>query len=284
MNYGANQQKTGFLKSTDGTELFYSYYPIEKQKAIVYLIHGFGEHMGRYYNLINRLNEEGYGVFCIDLRGHGQSRGKRGHVEKFDEYENDFFAGINYIEKNLLQGKKLFLVAHSMGGLIALLALSEGRCQCVAGVVLSSPLFGLKIAIPLWKKYAALAVAWLFPTLQVGSGIKGQHLSSDKKIAIAYDNDPLVLKSLSIKAFSQMIISYKKITTRSLLIPFFLQVAGDDPVVDADLTLKWFKQMPQKQAEVKVYPGFLHEIYNEAQRKIAIDDCVAWINKTARAS
>ena len=246
------------------------------------MVHGFGEHSGRYSHVIERLVSESYEVFSIDFRGHGHSKGGRGDITSFGLYEDDVLAGFNYIENNLKTNNKLFLLAHSMGALVALRALRNAHFG-VHGLVLSSPLFALKIPVPEWKRLLALAVIRVIPELRLGTGIKGRHLSSDRNFANAYDKDPLVLKNLSIRAFFEISDGLKDAhdLAKDVALPLLIQLAGNDPVVDSDAAEQWFRRLDQKHVDksLKIYPGFLHEIYNETKRIEPIDDAIVWLNQ-----
>lgn len=283
MNFAASEasKKTGFLESKGQTPLFYRHYPVEKPRAFICLVHGFGEHSGRYLHVIDNLQRCDYEVFAFDLRGHGHSKGNRGDVESFYHYDEDVLAAINHIERHFFCGQKLFLLGHSMGALLSLRVAKKCKLP-LSGLVLSSPLFGLKLPLPAWKLYPSLVAAHLLPELRVDTGIKGRHLSADERVAKAYDHDPLVLKNLSIRAFREIYYSLQNAVDLARNVPsLFLQIAGNDPVVDAKKSEQWFSQVDQKRvdASIKIYRGFLHEIYNEIQKQEAIDDCVNWLIK-----
>ena len=271
---------TGHLWSKDRTKLFYRFLRAPSEKAAVVLIHGFGEHSGRYFHVIEKLIKHGFSVFCIDLRGHGHSEGVRGDVASFAQYEDDVLSAIEHIRP---ENDKLFILAHSMGALIILRLLSRQTGLKIEGMVLSCPLFALRMSIPPWKKWASLAAARLTPRVRVSSGIKGSYLSSDVRLANAYDNDPLVLRDLSIRAFREIYCGYQKANylAQKISTSFLMQVAGADPVVNSEASMKWFNQINSMRvdATLKIYPDFLHEIYNEANRKEAIGDLISWLDK-----
>lgn len=271
---------TGHLWSKDRTKLFYRLLRSPSEKATVVLIHGFGEHSGRYFHVIEKLIKHGFSVFCIDLRGHGHSEGVRGDVASFAQYEDDVLTAIEHLRP---KNNKLFILAHSMGALITLRLLNRKTDLTIEGMVLSCPLFGLRMSIPPWKMWASLAAARLAPRIRVSSGIKGRYLSSDMRLANAYDNDPLVLRDLSIRAFREIYCGYQDTDSlaQKISTSFLMQIAGADPVVNSDASRKWFAQVnPQKvDATLKIYPDFLHEIYNEANRKEAISDLISWLGE-----
>jgi alpha-beta hydrolase superfamily lysophospholipase len=274
--------KTGYLRSKDQTQLFFRHYELPEKKATIFLVHGFGEHSGRYSHLIEQLNAHNYEVFCIDLRGHGYSHGKRGHIYAFCRYEEDIFFSLKFLQETSSNKRRIFLLAHSMGALVSL-RLMDNFKPPIQGMILSSPLFALKISLPRWKKWGAKAIANLLPQLKIKTGIKGSHLSSDQKIAINYDSDRLVLKHLSLRAFSEIITSYKNINflAKKMTFSFFIQAAEKDPIVDNNAIKEWFSLVDQTKvdATIKIYPDLLHEIYNETCRTLVIEDMLSWLAK-----
>jgi alpha-beta hydrolase superfamily lysophospholipase len=277
-----NKVETGYISTKDNTKLFFRFFKPIKPKASLLLIHGFGEHSGRYLHVINQLVTEGFMVLSIDLRGHGNSQGSRGHIDTLERYEQDLESAIKFFNERRVG--KLFFLAHSMGALISLRLIARQKVA-LDGLVLSSPLFAIKMPIPLWKKWASLAIMRIWPQIRVKTGIKGQHLSSDHAVAKAYDQDPLVLKNCSIQTFFQLYHgcqnSFSLATTTHH--PIFLQLAGDDQVVDCETSKRWFSSLNLNKldAQVKIYPQFLHEIYNEIGREQAINDAIFWLNQRA---
>jgi len=109
-----------FLTSKDGLKLYFRCWAIQKPEAVVFLVHGFGEHINRYDELARFLNHHGYSVFGLDHRGHGKSEGLRVDINKFSDYINDYIGFIQHIQINVYPfPKPAFLLGHSMGGLIA---------------------------------------------------------------------------------------------------------------------------------------------------------------------
>jgi len=276
----SNYSATGYLKSNDQTALFYRHYEVENQKATVLLIHGFGEHSGRYAHVIDRLRNEGFGVLCIDFRGHGLSKGKRGYIELFQHYEEDVKAAIKFVQNKQSPKTKIFILAHSMGALVCLRLIAKMN-NTIDGLVLSSPLFALKTPFPPWKKCAINLLAKICPNFPVKSTIKGINLTTDQNIAKSYDSDPLVLKTIPVRTVSQLIAGYEAASNIAPIIrhPFFMQISGLDPVVDPKAAQAWLKNINNKDATIKFYPEFLHEIYNETRKEEAINDFIVWLNE-----
>jgi lysophospholipase len=283
MNFSLTEtySKTGYFPSKDQVSLFFRHYSVKKPVASVLLVHGFGEHSARYFHVIESLRKEGFEVFCIDLRGHGHSEGSRGDIESFCGYEEDVLSGLKQLQENKT-AEKIFVIAHSMGALATIRAITKAKIE-IEGLVLSSPLFALKMPMPIWKKWASFAAASILPRMRLKTGIKGRQLSADEDIVKAYDSDPLVLKTLSLRTFKEI---YKSCEHASSIVypikpSLLLQVAGSDPVVDSNASLDWFKRINKshEDATMKMYPGFLHEIYNETNRREAIKDFLVWLKQ-----
>lgn len=274
-------EKTGYLVSHDGTKIFYRSYKNKNAIADILLVHGFGEHSGRYLHVVNRLLDEGFSVISFDLRGHGLSEGHRGDIKTFEHYENDLITILKKSRSCSNKSLPLFIVAHSMGSLISLGAVLKLKNE-VSGLVLSSPLLGLSLKIAWWKRCLGHYLSGLAPYLPIKSEISGEYLSSDPIFANAYNKDPLILKSISIRAFNLL---QKKLHTtndlkQSIKPPFFMQIAGNDLVVDSNAAQNWFNKNSKKELDqAKIYPHFLHEIYNEKEREEAIGDLVSWLKQ-----
>lgn len=273
-----HHSSTGYLYSSDQTPLFYRHYAALNPKATVLVIHGFGEHGGRYAHVIDQLLKRHFEVFSIDFRGHGRSQGPRGDVEHFEQYEEDLHATIKYINAQKRPGQKLFILAHSMGALVSMRLIAK-KAEGVDGMVLSAPLFALSPNIPAWKKCGAMMLAKIVPTMKFPAGIKGDQLTTDMALARAYDEDPLVLKLISVRAFCQIQAGVKGSAELRLRPAFFIQIAGRDGIVDPKAALAWWNSIKHERSDaaMKCYDSFLHEIYNEKQREEAISDALNWI-------
>lgn len=277
---GEVYSKTGYLPSYDNTEIFYRHYALSEARATVVIIHGFGEHSGRYSHVVDKLLAENIQVFCLDLRGHGRSKGSRGDILRFYNYEQDVETLISYAKPMQGPRSKFFLMAHSMGALVALSFLTHTKHH-IDGAVLSSPLFALSLPVAWWKRFLGRFLGVIAPSILLNSEISGSQLSSDMRYAQAYDNDPLILKKLSVRAFSQIQKKLAKIKEIKVLQPFFMQVAGKDCIVSSNVTMEWYKSFGKEKSDqsIKMYHDFLHEIYNESNREDAIGDAINWLKE-----
>jgi len=162
--------------------------PEGKPKAIICLIHGLGEHTGRYIHVGKALNDAGYSLFGFDLRGHGQTGGPRGHFPSLDVVLQDIQQFVEFQKQNH-PDSPVFLYGHSLGGLLTIAyALQHGEGLngvIVTGAALRSPLQEDKVKMTMAKLLGA-------PAFTVPSGLEAKAISRDQNVVDAYVNDPLV--------------------------------------------------------------------------------------------
>src|SRR6185436_5888930 len=172
-----------------------------KAKAEILITHGFGEHSGRYDALTEHLISRGFSTAVYDHRGHGLSDGLPGHVESFAEYDQDLAKLISSVRLRS-QAKSLFLVGHSMGGLIALRYAARNHGE-LNGALISAPLIEVAIPVPAHKLMIARVGARMAPRMRLDSEINPSYLSRDPEVGRAYAADPLVNRKVSPKWFTE---------------------------------------------------------------------------------
>lgn len=265
----------GYLEITDRPRLFFRYFPCAKPRACLLLVHGFGEHSGRYGHVIEELQSLNVDIYAFDLRGHGRSEGERGQINSFDDYLADFNAMMQHIKSR--HTGKIFVVAHSMGALVSFLAIKKYDFK-VAGLVMSCPLFAIKVELPRMQKFLGGYLAKLFPHMPSKAKIVGSSLTHDPQMAKMYDTDDLILREATLRWFFETEKSARLAQTLKFDQPLLLQVAGEDLIVNSDTAKKWFQNLPKhRDQSMKIYPTMLHEIYNESDRDLPINDMLTWI-------
>jgi alpha-beta hydrolase superfamily lysophospholipase len=250
--------------------------------VVVLLVHGYGEHSGRYRHVIDALLEAGLHVAFYDHRGHGHSEGHRGHIARFAEYHDDLAKVIDTVVERAPAGSQLFLVAHSMGGLISSTFMaSADRAQKahVRGLVMSSPFFKVKLAVPMWKTMAGKLLSSIAPTAGFPSGLTGNDVTRDKEIAAVYDSDPLNGKKATVRWFSECQKAQAEFDPSQLTVPVLCLFGGDDKVTDADETERVAGLIASTDKTVDRLPGHYHEILNEPEpdRTKTIATIIQWI-------
>ncbi|MFC1848850.1 alpha/beta hydrolase [candidate division CSSED10-310 bacterium] len=273
-------EKTGSFTSRDNLELFYRHFEAEPELGRVVIAHGVGEHSGRYGNVVQSLVPKGLSIFALDHRGHGKSQGKKGHVNAFEEYLNDLQAFVLLAREGLAAENKLFLLGHSMGGLIAL-NFTLGYQDLLDGVIVSSPGLGMKVQVPAVKSFLGKMMSSIWPGLTLGNELDVTKISHDAEVISKYENDPLVHDRVSARWFTEFLSAMENANrlVEQIKIPILMQIAGDDHLVDAESSQKFFEKLTAPDKTLHVYDNLYHEIYNEtdAERKKVLADLEKWL-------
>lgn len=270
------------ISAADGTMLYVTDYllPASQARGSVVIMHGLGEHSGRYRHVAGFFNECGLSVRCYDHRGHGRSQGKRGDVINGDPMLQDAEIVIDDFSARFAEPP--FLLGHSMGGLFAArFALSH--LSPLRGLILSSPALALRVSAFDMKMLKLMRT--LAPSLAVPNGVSPALLSHDPKIVAAYKADPLVHRKISARLLTSMLssIDYCQSHAGSMAIPTLMLVAGDDRVLDFGGSKRFFAHLPVGMAQLHVYDGMYHEIFNELDAHRPLADLKLWLDEVALA-
>jgi alpha-beta hydrolase superfamily lysophospholipase len=264
------------LQSKDGTKLYYEVHRAENQRAVALLVHGFAEHCQRYHGMIEWLNQLNITVYCFDYRGHGRSEGRRGFIERFDDYVDDIQAVRAVIESE--QSDKYFILSHSNGGLISLHSIAQ-NAQRVKGSVFSSPFFGFELKVPFYKAFLGKGLSKLMPTLELPTGLDASTVSHDPKVVSEYGTDPLMIKIATARWFTETLQAHTRCEAlvKSLTIPVLFQLAGDDKIASTPESKRLFEHIGSEDQSLEVYDGLYHEVWFELDKKKVFDDLKRWL-------
>ena len=255
--------------------LFMRHWPLEKARAGVLLIHGFGEHSGRYSHVAEALGERGVETWATDLRGFGESHGRRACIGNFEDYlDDEAFA----IEPVAQQREPLFLLGHSMGGLVCAQFALKRRAP-LTGLILSSPALAFALKVPAWKSSAAaLASRWL-PNLRMPSGVNPKLLSHDPQVAKGIAKDPLAVWMASARWYTECLAAQAEAQAAapSLELPLLSLAAGADAICDEAAAKRFHQAAGSTDKSWISYPGLYHEIFNEIGRAAVLRDLGEWI-------
>lgn len=247
-------------------------------KAALLVVHGYGEHGGRYRRVLQRWARKGLAAGVLDLRGHGWSAGARGHCDRFGDFHDDVDDLLAVIRERVPE-LPLFGFGHSFGGLIVTThALS--RPSVFRGLVLSSPFFGLALEVPQSKKVLGELASRLYPKLGVPSGLQGSDMTHDEALARLYDIDPLMNKDATARWFTETQAAQKDLLARAqqLTMPVLLIAAGADRVVSTPAARQVFERFGSSDKTFEERAGLYHEILNEPKVGDEIADQMAdWV-------
>ena len=251
------------LPMPDGQPLCVHDWPLPQARGGVLIVHGLGEHAGRYDRLARWLNAQGWAVRSYDQRGHGLSPGPRGVLN----HPDDLLADLSVVHADYARalGAAPLLLGHSMGGLVALRAVLDERVTPPA-LVLSSPALRSHASPGLQRLAAALA--HLLPNLRLRNGLDLERLSHDPQVAAAYRDDALChdhvsprLADFIFRAGASCIADAGRLETSTLLL-----VAGDDALVDASGSRDFSAAAAHtKRLTTRYFAALYHELFNEAE-------------------
>ena len=271
----------GTLPSSDGTQLYWrSWIPKMAPTHTLAVLHGHGEHSGRYEGLAKALGQEAIAVVAVDWRGHGKAGGQRGHALSWDELIADATAFYDFVRTMAAPDEEVIPLGHSVGGAILASGIIRGRLK-PRRFVLSSPALRIKAQVPGWKIGMGKAMSRLVPTFSLDSELALDGLSHDPAVAPAYRADPLTHGKISARFYTQWLAANAETLERAaeVKIPFLASHGSADPIIDPAATEEFFNRTGSTAKVLKIYDGYLHEPYNETGREAVFADLARWIKE-----
>jgi len=245
-------------------------------KAIVCLVHGLGEHSGRYSLVAEHLTGAGFVLLTFDLRGHGKSDGTRGHIPS-----NDVI--LDQIDHLIKEARRRypdlpsFLYGHSLGGIIVLFYTLKRQPE-LAGVIATSPGLRTSLEAQTLKVSAAKILASIFPAYCMPTGLKAEDISHDPAVVQKYLNDPLVHDQASFamakNTFSAIQWTFEH--ANEFKPPLLLMHGSDDKIAFARGSDE-FANLVHCDCTLKIWDGFYHETHNEPEKDQVLDYVNSWL-------
>lgn len=252
-------------------------------KGVVVIVHGAMEHHQRYGWLIEKWRGAGFHVVMGDLPGQGQTRKtRRGHIESFDEY----LTAVNeWIEAAFQFDLPVFLLGHSMGGLISIRLLQEKNYD-LAGVILSSPCLGLAKPPSKFLDFLSHGLNLVFPKMRIESGITVIEATRNPEVREADLNDSLYVTKVSVRWYRELMeaikLSYKYLGYLQD-VPMLVMQGGEDKIVNKESVREWFSYAPLSEKRFKEWPQCYHEIFNEPERDDVFEYTLDFVYSQLRA-
>jgi alpha-beta hydrolase superfamily lysophospholipase len=274
------EHKEGTFQGADGLQLYYQSWRGEKEtRAVLAIIHGFGEHSGRYTNVVNHLISHGYVIYGFDLRGHGRSPGQRGHINSWDEYRGDVKNFLHQISKQE-PNEPVFMLGHSMGALIALDYLLRQPAGLSGAIISGAPLEPVGVAKP-FLVLLARTLSRIWPSFSLPLGLDTKALSRNKDVVKAYEEDPLVHGKTTVRWGTEILktIEWVKARAAEVNIPILLIHGGFDPLNSPHGTRIFFDKVTFPDKDMKIYPGSYHEAHNDLDYELVMNDMAQWLGR-----
>jgi len=273
--------ETGRVNGPGGVELLWREWKGTpgRVKTVILFTHGLGEHCGRYDAFGTYFASRGIPVLGFDLRGHGQSGGPRGHVDRFGDYVADlmFFRGVvgeRYPEA------KVVLLGHSMGGLIALAA-AETYGQDFACVVASAPFLGIAVKVPAIKVILGKVLSSLLPRFSMTNEIDPSLLSRNPEVGRRYVADPNVGNRVTARWFVTTVGAMEETMSGAgkIGIPVYILHGTADGLVPENASREFAGRLTTPLKDYTAMEGFYHELFQEDERGKVFDLIWAWLGR-----
>lgn len=264
---------TQFL-SAEQFNIAYHLYPCNNAKREVIIVHGFDEHKGRYQHVAEFLNQQGCSVICIDLPGHGESSGKRGHINRF----HDFLNTLEIVEKELSNSQlPLIWYGHSMGGNIVSNYLIQKPTRASKGIV-GAPWLKLAFSPGFIKEVLAMVGSQLFPKLTQNSDLELGSISKIPEVLKAYAEDPLIQHKITPRMFVEIQKAglFAKQNGGRISVPTLLYHGNADKITSHDSS----KKMASKSTNIQFLSidNAYHEVHNDIEKDLLFAEIAKFIS------
>ena len=246
---------------------------------LLLIVHGGGEHGGRYRHVAEAAVRRGWTVLAPDLRGHGLSSGVRGHVDRFDDYLDDLDAVLIQVRDRLRITGPLAVLGHSLGGLVAAFYLATHPAVTDAAV-LTSPLIELVLPVPKWKAALGPMMSRVWPSLTLDNGIRDSACTSDPSQLDRGRRDPLLHSRASARFFTEMNRAIRDAMTLAsqITVPLLVLQAGDDQIASPAAAERFYGATASADKHFRLCSGLRHEVLNEPQRDAVIQELLDWLD------
>jgi alpha-beta hydrolase superfamily lysophospholipase len=267
----------GEVTSTDGTRLFYRAWPRAQATHTFAIVHGLGEHSGRYAKFAEAMAERGMATYAVDLRGHGKSEGQRGHVDSWSQWTEDVASFLEQVES--LNSGDVIPLGHSFGGVAMLSTVLAGKLKRSRRFIVSSPALKLKVAVPQWKLTLGAVTSRLTPRLALDNDVDAGTVSRIPEVVEAYRTDPLVHARISSRMYTEWHGACEDVLAHAdrITIPFLILAGDADRLIDPTGSEQLHAVAPT-QSTLHMLPGRYHEPFNDVGSEEVFDIIARWIS------
>ncbi|MCM6773441.1 lysophospholipase [Nocardia sp. CDC159] len=269
---------TGEFDGRGGRVFWRAWLPEERARAVIALVHGVAEHSGRYEHVGRRLAGAGYAVHALDHIGHGRSGGAQANIGSIDGAADNVSALLEFAAAEH-PGLPRFVVAHSMGSLVALYLATRAPLR-IAGIAVSAPPLVIEVGNAA-QRLAAPLLSRIAPNLGVLK-LDSSAISRDPEVVRAYDADPMVFRGkLPARTATEILNAAEAVRARldRLTVPTLVMHGTADELAAPASTDLIERDAAAKELTVRRYPGLYHEIFNEPERDVVLTDLVEWLDR-----
>jgi acylglycerol lipase len=269
------QASKGSLTSADGTMLAYRAWPVSGAKITFAVVHGHGEHSGRYERFARGMAAHQMATCAVDLRGHGESAGQRGHVDSWSQWVDDAAAFVKHVEDET--SGEVVPLGHSFGGVVMLSTARAGKLSKTKRFIVSNPALRLTKEVPAWLSSASMALAIVAPKLALSNNVDAATVSRIPEVVEAYRTDPLVHNKITTRLYAEWRRANKDILDHAgdIKLPFLILAATADPLIDPGISREVHRRAPA--SELRMLDGRYHEPFNDLGSEEVFDLIADWL-------
>ena len=272
------RHQEGTFKGIRNASIYYQcWLPEGESTAVLLIVHGLAEHSGRYMNVVNHFVPLGYAVYGVDHVGHGKSSGTRVYVERFEDYTDTLKIYFDMV-RHWQAEKPIFLVGHSMGGLIGAVYLLDHQAE-LTGAVLSGPAVKVHGTVSPAVIFVGNVISVLMPKLGL-IGLEAEGVSRDPAVVQAYVNDPLVCRGkVTARLSAELVKAIRRVAAEAtkITLPILILQGSADRLVDPKGAQMLYDAVNSVDKTIKIYDGLYHEVYNEPEHGQVLGDVKAWL-------
>jgi acylglycerol lipase len=265
---------TGQFETEAGPRLFFRHWtPDSVPRATILIVHGMGEHSGRYVHVGEFFARAGFSAFAFDLRGHGLSDGKPIFIERYDDYLTDLQSAILHLE----QPEPLIFLGHSLGGQL-LLAYAKCGKNPPTGYIVASPWLTLTHPPSIWLERVARLLNAVLPTCRFPTGIKPEDTSRDQELLDSFPDLDKVRGFIRVQTYFEIVRVSRELMANPVANAPVLLTHGDaDSVTSIAATRTYFEKLIAPSKSFISYPQGKHELHNDSIRETVLNDYLGWI-------
>lgn len=269
----------GFFRGARDQLIYYQFWlPDGEPRAVLLVAHGLGEHSGRYGNVVDHVVPLGYAVYALDHVGHGRSEGTRMYVERFSEYTTTLKTYCDMV-RDWQPGRPILFLGHSVGATIAAAYALEHQ-QELAGLILSGAVLDVTGSAPPHVIALAKLLSTIAPKMGV-SVIDATGLSRDPQVVQAYVDDPLVHRGkVPARLGAELVSAAQRVLAKAstITLPVLILHGSQDRVAGVRGSQALYDTVGSTDKTIHIYEGFYHEICNEPERTIVLNDIAQWLD------
>jgi alpha-beta hydrolase superfamily lysophospholipase len=274
----AQAPREGWFAGAGGTSLFRrTWRPPGSSKAVLINLHGLGDHSGLYPALVEHFTGRGITVHAPDLRGNGRSAGRRGYVERWEQYREDLERFVALVREEE-PGRPIFLLGNSLGGLIVLDFVLHRRPEGIRGVIVASPPLG-RIGVPAALMALGRIMSRVWPSFSVRTGMDLSGLARDPTVVQAVLGDPLFHRLGTARLSTEVVAAIARVHEGASRFPLPLLVlhGSNDRMVPPDGSRAFVPRVGHPDHELREYPGAYHALFADIGREQVLADVERWI-------